>query len=151
MPLLNHSTEMPVERTVSEIQHMLGRHGAKAIMLNYDDQGTVSSLSFQISVNGRDVAFRLPCDWRPVLEILKNDPKSRKQARVDQARAVRVAWRIIKDWLEAQMALIDTYMVEMPEVFLPYAITKGGKTLYETTKESGFLLNGGGAPPSQPQ
>ena len=151
MPLLNHSTDVPVEKTIGEIQRLLGKHGAKAIMLNYDQEGNVSALSFQMSVNERDIAFRLPCDWRPVLKILEHDPKAKRHAKVDQARAVRVAWRIVKDWVEAQMALIDTYMVEVQEVFLPYAITKSGKTLYEATKESGFLLGGGDIPPSEPQ
>jgi hypothetical protein len=141
MSLLNYRTEIDVERTLGEIQRMLGKHGAKAIMLNYHD-GVVSSLAFQISINGREVGFRLPCDWRPVLKLLQEDAKARTH-KVDQARAVRVAWRIIKDWLEAQMALIDTHMVEMPEVFLPYAVAKDGKTLYQITKERGFLLGDG--------
>src|SRR5215213_6808201 len=110
MSLLNHSTDVLVDQTIGQIQRILGAHGAKSIILNYDDQGTVTSLSFVIVINGREVGFRLPCDWRPALAILQNDPKAKRHAKVDQVRAVRVAWRVIKDWLEAQMALIDTHM-----------------------------------------
>ena len=38
------------------------------------------------------------------------------------------------------MAIIDTMMVEPAEVFLPYAITKSGKTLYEDAKDQPHLL-----------
>ncbi|MCH8134806.1 MAG: hypothetical protein IIB77_02370, partial [Proteobacteria bacterium] len=54
-------------------------------------------------------------------------------------QASRVAWRIIKDWLRAQLAIIETEQAEMVEVFLPYAqhpVT--GQTLYEQLEASGF-------------
>ena len=62
----------------------------------------------------------------------------------DQTQAVRVAWRIIKDWVEAQMALVDTSMVKTEEVFLPYMMVKGDKTLAETMRiNPDFLLGSG--------
>jgi hypothetical protein len=46
-------------------------HGASAVLTEYDPEGGyVSALSFKIAVNGQPMGFRLPCDWRPVLEIL---------------------------------------------------------------------------------
>ena len=55
---------------------------------------------------------------------------------LDQAR--RVGWRIIKDWLEAQMALNSLNMVKIQEIFLPYIIGIDGKTLYEHIEQKGF-------------
>src|SRR5438552_18436509 len=46
-----------------------------------------------------------------------------------QLQAVRVEWRIVKDWVEAQLALIETRMVTAQQVFLPYAIMRDGRTL----------------------
>ena len=60
-------------------------------------------------------------------------------------QAARVAWRILKDWVEAQMAVIDAGMATLPQVFLPYAQTDTGETVYERF-ESGNLLRLGGAP-----
>jgi Fe-S cluster biosynthesis and repair protein YggX len=57
-------------------------------------------------------------------------------------QACRVAWRIIKDWLEAQMALIRTQQVEMAEIFLPYLIDKTGRTFFQAVKENNYLLPG---------
>jgi hypothetical protein len=50
---------------------------------------------------------------------------------VDYEQAERVAWRIIKDWVEAQMAILDTQMVKMEEVFFPYMLNGQGQTLFQ--------------------
>lgn len=52
----------------------------------------------------------------------------------------RVAWRILKDWVEAQMALLDIQMVRFEEIFLPYIETENGQTIYERLEEKQFLL-----------
>jgi hypothetical protein len=57
-----------------------------------------------------------------------------------QAQASRVAWRIIKDWVDAQLAIIETEMVTLEQVFLPYMQVKDNKTLYEVMIEKRFLL-----------
>jgi hypothetical protein len=42
-----------------------------------------------------------------------------------------VAWRIIKDWVEAQMAILESQMVQMEEIFLPYMVNRQGQTFFE--------------------
>ena len=90
-----------------------------------------------------DIAFRLPTDWRPVLQVLERDKKVPRSKKT-QEQALRVAWRITKDWVEAQAAYIETMMVTTAQVFLPYAITKEGQTLYEHIANNPHLLIGGG-------
>jgi hypothetical protein len=49
----------------------------------------------------------------------------------------RVAWRILGDWIAAQAAIIETEMVTLPQVMLPYMRTDDGSTVferYETTR-----------------
>ena len=53
--------------------------------------------------------------------IMLTVPESRRQ------QAVRTSWRVLKDWVEAQMALLETGMVTMDEIFLPYMLS-GGQT-----------------------
>mgnify|MGYP001580177393 FL=1 len=55
-------------------------------------------------------------------------------------QALRVSWRIVKDWVVAQMAIVEAEMVDMAEVFLPYAITKNGTTLYKEIQNNGMKL-----------
>ena len=142
MPILNYTTQIDVEKTVGEVQRILGKHQAQSIKTDYEDSQVVA-LSFLLDIGGKKAGFRLPCDWRPVLQLMEQDPKVPRRL-CDQTQAVRVAWRIIKDWVEAQMALVDTSMVKTEEVFLPYMMMKDGKTLAETMQTNpNFLLGDG--------
>ena len=141
MALLNYTTQIDVEKTIHEIQSCLGSHGAQKVMTDYD-KGVISAISFALNVNGKTIGFRLPCDWRPVLQILKDNPKVPRHL-VDQTQAVRVAWRIVKDWVEAQMALVETSMVKTEEVFLPYMLTGKNETLYQQIANTQFRLGDG--------
>lgn len=142
MSILNYTTKIDVEKTIGEIQKALSSHGASAILTDYEN-GVVKSISFQITMDGQKVGYRLPTDYEPILRIMKNDKKVPKSlCTVEQA--VRVAWRIIKDWIVAQMAIIDTQMVQTSDVFLPYMLVKGNITLAEKIKsEPEFLLGDG--------
>jgi hypothetical protein len=141
MALLNYTTKIDVERTIGEIQRCLSKHGASAVMTQYDDN-IVTALAFQITNGDNKISFRLPCDWRPVLKILENDPNVPRPLK-EQTQAVRVAWRIIKDWVEAQMALVETEMVTTAQVFLPYAVMQDQRTLSEHFGSGDLLLGSG--------
>jgi hypothetical protein len=139
MPLLNYTTSVSVDKTVGEIQKCLAVHGAKAILCEYDDKGHVIALSFKVSAGQQELVFRLPSDWRPVLTLLERDRKVPRSFRTPE-QALRVSWRIVKDWVEAQMAIVDTKMVHLEQVFLPYVIMPDGRTLYERVRDARFVL-----------
>jgi hypothetical protein len=40
------------------------------------------------------------------------------------------------------MALLETEMVSLEEIFLPYLVDRTGKTLFERMERQGFLLSG---------
>jgi hypothetical protein len=144
MPLLNYTTSIAPQKTVMEIQAILAKHGASGILTEFDKEGFIIALSFKIDVNGQDMGFKLPTNWQPVHEILKHDRKvSRSHATPEQA--LKVAWRITKDWIEAQMAMIETQMVTVQQVFLPYAVTQDGSTVYEKFANNPQALIGGGS------
>jgi hypothetical protein len=129
--LYMETTHIEASQTVGEIQRVLGQYGASAIRMDYDDNREVSSVSFTVLVNGDHIPFRLPCRWQAVYEKLKQRRKRRPYKRNDEAQARRIAWRQILRWVEAQLALVDTEMVKLPEVFMSYLITDKGQTLYE--------------------
>lgn len=144
MAILNYTTKIDADKTAGEIARMLSKGGAQAVMTEYDpEQNYVKAMSFRINLNGNMISFKLPCEWEPILEILKNDRKVSRSL-VNREQAVRIAWRIVKDWVEAQLALIQTQMVSTVEVFLPYAVTKNGKTVFETMVDNPQFLLGNG-------
>lgn len=137
MPLLKYTTEIDSRKTAGEIQGILLVHGAGAILIESDDRGGVRAISFKVRTPDGELGFRLPINPDAVLVVLKRTSPRQYQT---QEQAVRVAWRIVKTWIEAQMAIIETEMVKMEEVFLPYLLMDEGKTLYEKLSQQGFYL-----------
>lgn len=64
-----------------------------------------------------------------------------QKIKCDREQAERVAWRIIKDWIEAQMAILESEMVTMDEIFLPYTLDNKGNTLYQLFATNALQLN----------
>ena len=76
--------------------------------------------------------------WQTVYAVL-----ARQKVKCDREQAERVAWRIVKDWVEAQMAILESEMVQMDEIFLPYMIGSTGKTLFEAYKSNQLAIGEG--------
>jgi hypothetical protein len=142
--LLNYTTQIPATKTAAEIMEILAKHGATAVLVDYDELGSAEALSFKIKTPGGSVVpIRLPVDWKAVLCVFES--QGLKGAYSNRSQATRTAWRIVKVWVEAQMAILQTGMVRMEEVFLPYLVTGGGKTLYQAIADSQFQLPQSGA------
>lgn len=141
MAILNYTTSVDSFKTVSEIEYILMKHGAKSIMKNYNNQSIVG-LSFLIDTGTQQIPVRLPVKIDECFEILKREKKNSPRSNIKATReqAERVAWRILKDWVEAQMALLDIQMVRFEEIFLPYIETQNGQTVYERLVDKKFLI-----------
>ena len=139
MPILNYTAKIETEKTAGEIQKLLSRAGAKAIMSEYDDDQVLSSIAFQIMLQSQLLSFRLPARIDKIHSILQSIDNSTIRAKHrTREQASRVCWRIIKDWIEAQLALIQAEQATIAEVFLPYAQDSSGQTLYEKLENNGF-------------
>lgn len=139
MAILNYTTTVDAFKTVSEIEYILMKHKAKSIMKNYDGE-SITGLSFLIDTGRQQVPVRLPVKIDECLEVLKTEKKNgAKGVKATREQAERVAWRILKDWVEAQMALLDIEMVKFEEIFLPY-IETGNGTVFERLESSNFLF-----------
>lgn len=139
MPLLNYTTKVNTYTTLGEIQVQLVKHGAKKIMQDYDDQGHITALTFLINTPSGPRGVRLPANVDAVHKVL-----TRQKIKCDREQAERVAWRIVKDWVEAQMAILESEMVQMDEIFLPYMVNNNGQTLFESYRNNQLLLGGVG-------
>ncbi len=138
MAILNYTTEVDCEKTIGIIQKILVKHGAHKITTDYKN-GIPSEVTFCLTLNGSTVGFKLPANYSGVLKAMREDAKVPRSKCTDE-QAQRVAWRIVKDWVEAQMAIVEAQLADMAEVFLPYAITKHGTTLYKEVQNNGMLM-----------
>ncbi len=125
---------------------MLAKAKAVAVLTEYED-GILSAISFRINSPHGCLSFRLPANIQKIYQVIVRDRRITPKLRTKE-QAARVAWRILKDWLEAQLAIIEAGMVELTQVFLPYMQAADGTTLYEALERRGFntgLLLGNGA------
>ena len=67
---------------------------------------------------------------------------ARQKVKADRAQAERTAWRNVRDWVLAQIALVESCDAEMDEVFLPYLMDEDGNTLYQAYSNGRLLLGG---------
>lgn len=148
MTLYMETTEIPPEKTVGEIQALLMRCGASAILTEMENGG-IQAVSFKYKVGESHIPFRLPCRWKNIETLLAKrsklhswSPAKKREAII--LKAQRVAWRQILRWIEAQLALVDTSMVKVEEVFFPYIQAATGQTLYEIQELNKFIAIGPG-------
>jgi hypothetical protein len=139
MALKNYRSR-PTTNPFEAIQKTLALHKAKQIMLDYGDDGRIQTITFTLQIPDRHYGFRLPARVENVERLLYG---TKELTSVQKQQAYATAWANIRDWISAQMALIDTGMVKFEEVFLPYMLDRSGKTYFETLEPKHFLLDSG--------
>jgi hypothetical protein len=128
MAILNYTTQIDPWRTVNELQQIMAKH--KITHFSIKNEGSVPvALAFTIDFKGRPLNFLLPCNYQGVLACLKKD-RAVPDKYKNSEQALRISWRIIKNWIEAQLAIVQSELVTIEEVFMPYLIVNGqGETL----------------------
>lgn len=137
MPIMNYTTKVDVFATLGEIHGQLVKHGAKKIMQDYDNDGHITALSFLIDTPNGPRGVKLPANVGAVRNVL-----TKQKVKCDRDQAERVAWRIVKDWVAAQMAILESEMVQMDEIFLPYMLNDNGQTLFQCYRQNQLLIGG---------
>lgn len=144
MPILNYTTEIAVGKTMGEIQTALARRGVQRISTLFDDEGVPAGLGFTMRTDYGVREFELPVRTAGVLAAMQRDSKVPKSKQTTE-QAARVAWRIAKDWLEAQAALIDAGLASLDEVMMPYMLTDTGRTMFIETRQRLRAIESGGS------
>lgn len=137
MGILNYSTKIDPWKTVNEIQQILAKYGVSHFSIK-NENGYPVALSFSIDYNGMPLNYVLPCNHEGVFSCIKED-KNIPTAYKNKDQALRTGWRIIKDWVKAQLAIVDSRLSTIHEVFISRLIVNSnGETLSEK------ILNGNG-------
>jgi hypothetical protein len=141
MALKNYTSETPATTSISRIETKLAVSGANQILKMYDKDGIVEGIAFIMPINGSGMSFKLPARVKECEQILKSKIKRPRENTYKKIakQAERTAWKIVLDWVEAQMAMIELSQVEFIEVFMPYLYDHSqNKTYFEIVKEKGF-------------
>lgn len=141
MNLKNYTSSVPAELTVARIEQILARAGASGVMKEYQ-AGELSALTFRLTLpdSGRPVAIRLPVNPDAVFRELAKSLKRQNPSTLANAKAQarRTAWKLMQDWVEVQISLIQMQQADFMQVFLPY-VWDGRQTYYAALKSDNFM------------
>lgn len=137
MAIKNYTSKSDVYESLGKIQGALAKAGASKIMVDYD-AGRPTSVSFALATPGGPRGFVLPAAVEGTLKVFE-----RQKLKPDKEQAEITAWANIRDWVLAQLALIESCDVPMDQVFLPYLSDGHGKTLYDVYADGKLRLGDG--------
>jgi hypothetical protein len=148
MTLINYTTRIASKKTVGEMQDMLAQAGADAVAIHYVD-GAAYGLTFTLSTQYGQDTFTLKVEADKVAKVLAKTKAASMSQRefYSNEHAERVAWRVAKHWLEAQLAMVKIGLVSLDQVMLPYLhVDSAGTTLaaaYDVNRGRLRQLTGG--------
>ncbi len=129
----NYLSTVPVEQSLTIIRKALASHKAKRITFEQDAEGLEIGIQFEIQIGKETFTFRLPVRFdgvKPLVEKAWREMGKPLKPDALEAQARITAWANIRDWVLAQMALIDASQVQLAEVFFPYTLS-GEHTYFE--------------------
>jgi hypothetical protein len=143
-PRLKNYTSKATEQAIFEaIRTTLAAHKAKRIVFDYDDAGRATGIEFQLLLGKMPYTFKLPARFEQAEQLVAAARKAAHKSAGPGERltdqAYRTTWAVIRDWVDAQMALIDIGAARIEEVFLPYLLIGPGQTMFEAFAEQRAL------------
>lgn len=139
MAIKNYTTTIDVFVSLGEIQESLASHGARKIMVDYNQAGKPEKIIFAIATCQGLCGYRLPANVEGVKAVF-----AKQKVRDISGQAERTAWRNVRDWVMAQMAMVEAGNAEIQEVFMPYLTNNRGETLYQLYQSGSLSLTDGG-------
>lgn len=134
----NYTTQVSSERTISLIEQELVKLGISHIEKEYSN-GKPTGIIFSIILTQK-ISFKIPAKIDAAFEIIKVIPEYKsKQKDWIKEQAARTAWRIIYNWIQLQVAMVQLDQAEAMQVFLPYIYNPDKKeTIFDKLKSTNY-------------
>lgn len=153
--MLNYTTRIHHGVTTGECVSLLARAGAAAVSIEFEaGTGLPNGIGFRLNTPHGPRHFTMPVQIDGVHQTLTQANREgklrsdghRSASLASREQATNVAWRVMKDWLEASLARIAAGMAELSEVMLPYLNVDDSRTLWQAyqAREQAALTAGGG-------
>lgn len=121
-------TEVPSDRSRSEIERTLARYGADQFLYGWREASAV--VGFRM--HGRMIRFVLPLPDRQSPEFTRTDrgkPRSPTAAQSAYEQAVRQRWRALALVIKAKLEAVETGIAEFEDEFLSQIVLPDGQTV----------------------
>lgn len=139
----NYTSQVPAIKSIMEIQKFLAEKGACELQIIYNPDTTIKAINFKMIIDQRVLYFCLPVNVEACYKAMIKGVK-RVNADVEKRllkQAERTAWKLMHEWVQIQMALIEMEQATMVQIFLAYAYNPAsGQTLYQKLQEGNFKL-----------
>jgi hypothetical protein len=122
------TTQVPVDRSRSEIERTLSRYGADAFMYGWDKDRAV----VQFSAHDRIIRFMLPLPDKSDRRFrLTPTGKARtaESAEKEWEQACRQRWRALSLVIKAKLEAVEAGIAEFEDEFLAYIALPNGQTV----------------------
>lgn len=138
----NYTTTISVENTINEIETLLARYGAKKILKEYDDNQQITYLTFMVKHDKSFVPIRLPSNPEKIVLLLNKKVDSGeipKKFKNDIEQSRRIMWRVVLDWVDSQMTMIEIGQKTLLQIFFADVCPIGSNlTLYDRLVKEGM-------------
>lgn len=157
MNLKNYTSDVPAPKTIARIQQILISYGVRSIEMEYGPNQDIVALTFRIQFDPAKppLPIRMPAKVREAQDALWLDYvdgatlskdgnkiddwncRKHKQRKDFLEQGERTAWKLMQDWIEVQLSLIQLRQVDVAQVFLSY-VWDGKQSFYDRLKGGGF-------------
>jgi len=123
------NTEVPADRSRSEIEKTLVRYGATKFMYGWEDDAAVIGFV----ANGRHIRFLLPLPDKNSPDFTRTpgrgNVRSQEQALASWEQACRQKWRALALYVKATLEAVESEIVTFEEAFEAHTILPNGQTV----------------------
>jgi hypothetical protein len=136
----NYTSTVAASKSIQHIEDRLVTHGASNILKQYEDK-CLMGIAFILNVNGKQIPFKLPAHIKNVEKQLRSEIKRPRSGTMQNIKeqAERTAWKLLADWVDIQLSLVELQQIQFLEMFLPYVYDhQTQKTFFEKLEETGF-------------
>jgi hypothetical protein len=128
---LNYTTTIAASKSAGECMDLLQRYGVSMAALVFRKDKTPCGLAFRLETQWGERAYEVMVDADKTYKVLDKYRREGKitQKWVSKEHADRVAWRVIKMWLEAQLSLIEAGLMDAETALAGSMLVGPGETL----------------------
>lgn len=130
---LNYTTQVAADKTAHECLVVLGKYGAKRAGLAYGKDKIPMGITFVLGTRWGERGYEIALNFDGTSQSLERAYEDRRIERkyTGVAHAQKVAWRVLKMWLESNLALVEAGLAEAERVLFPYMLLAPEHTLFE--------------------
>lgn len=130
---LNYTTVVAAGKTAHECLAVLGKYGAKRAGLAYGRDKVPTGITFVLDTRWGERGYEIALNFDGTRQSLLRAYKDRKIERryTEPAHAQKVAWRVLKMWLESNLAMVEAGLAEPEKALFPYMLLAPEHTLFD--------------------